>query len=97
MDLAFNDDSPAFKVYDKKDGVRTEVALNSFTEALQYIGYTTKHRIVINISKLYAMKTSSGNENNIKYGIVLQAIAIECSNKTAPKSNPCTDLFDDDG
>jgi hypothetical protein len=41
------------------------------------------------------MKTSSGNENK-KYGIVLNAIAIECSSKTARKSNPCTDLFDDD-
>ena len=95
MDLAYNDDAPAFKVYVKKDGVRTEVALNSFKEALQYIRYMTKHRIVIKFSKLYAMKTSSGNENN-KYGIVLKAIAIECSNNTAPKSNSCLDLFDDD-
>ena len=55
----------------------------------------TKHRIVINFSRLYAMKTSSGNEKN-KYGIVLKAIAIECSNKTAPKSNPFTDVSDDD-
>ena len=30
LDLAYNDDAPAFKVYDKKDGVRTEVSLNSF-------------------------------------------------------------------
>ena len=33
LDLAYNDDAPAFKVYDKKDGVRTEVALNSLKEA----------------------------------------------------------------
>ena len=69
--------------------------MNSLLEALQYIRYMTKYRMVINFSKMYAMKTSSGNENN-KYGIVLKAIAIECSNKTAPKSNPCTDLLDDD-
>ncbi|MFM7983859.1 MAG: hypothetical protein ACKPKO_31495, partial [Candidatus Fonsibacter sp.] len=29
-------------------------------EALQHIRYMTKHRMVINFSKLYAMKTSSG-------------------------------------
>ena len=51
--------------------------------------------MVINFSKLYAMKTSSGNEKK-KYGIVLKAIDIECSNKTAPKSNACIDLFDED-
>ena len=70
--LVNNDDSPAFKVYDKKDGVRTEVALNSFGEALQHIRYMTKRRLVINFSMLYAMKTSSGNEKK-KYGFVLKA------------------------
>ena len=94
LDLAYNDDSPAFKVFEKKDGVRTEVALNSFKEPLHFIRYTTKHRLVINFSKLYAMKTSSGNEK--KYEIVLKAIAIECSNKTVPKYAPCVVLFDDD-
>ena len=76
LDLAYNDDSPAFKVFEKKDRVRTEVVLNSFKEALQIIRYMMKHRLVINFSKLYAMKTSSGNEKK-KYGIVLKAIAIE--------------------
>ena len=69
--------------------------MNSFKEALLHIRYMTKHRMVINFSKLYAMKTSSGNENK-KYGIVLKATAIECSNKTVPKYDPCTVLFDDD-
>ena len=82
-------------LYGKKDGVRTEVALNDFKEALQNIRHTTKHRMVINFSKLYAMKTSSGNEQN-KYGITLKAVAIECTNKTVPKFNPCVVLFDDD-
>ena len=41
------------------------------------------------------MKTSSGNEKK-KYGIVLKAIAIECSNKTVPKSNPFIEFLDDD-
>ena len=55
----------------------------------------TKHRMVINCSKLYAMKTSSGNKKK-KYGITLKAIVIECTNKTVPKFNPCVDFFDDD-
>ena len=85
LDLAYNDDSPAFKVFEKKNVVRTEVVLNSLNEALQTIRYTTTHRMVINFSKLYAMRTSSGNEKK-KYGIVLKAIGIECSNKTVPRS-----------
>ena len=95
LELAYDDNTLAFKVFDKKEGVRTEVALNSFKEALLHIRYMTKHRMVINFSKLYAMKTSSGNEQK-KYGIVLKATAIECSNKTVPKYDPCTVLVDDD-
>ncbi|MFM7986518.1 MAG: hypothetical protein ACKPKO_45115, partial [Candidatus Fonsibacter sp.] len=73
LELAYDDGTPAFKVFDKKDGVRTEVALNSFKEALQYIRRMTKHRMVINFSKLYAMKTSPDNEQK-KYAVVLRAI-----------------------
>ncbi|MFM7985912.1 MAG: hypothetical protein ACKPKO_42015, partial [Candidatus Fonsibacter sp.] len=57
LELAYDDDTPAFKVFDKK-----EVELNSFKEALQHIRYMTKHRMVINFSKLYAMKTRSREE-----------------------------------
>ncbi|MFM7985632.1 MAG: hypothetical protein ACKPKO_40605 [Candidatus Fonsibacter sp.] len=85
--MAYDDDTPAFKVFDKKEGVRTEVALNSFKEALQHIRYTTKHRMVIHFSKLYDI--SPENEKK-KYGVVLKAIAIECSNKATPKYNPCS-------
>jgi len=95
LELAYDDDTPCFKVFEKKDGVRTQVVLNSFKEALQYIRYLTKHRMVIHFCKLYAMKTSSGNEKK-KYGITLKAVAIECTNKNIPRINPCTVLFDDD-
>ena len=53
----------------------------------------TKHRMAINFSKLYAMEMSSGSEKNM-YGIVLKAIAIERSNKTVPKYDPCAVSFD---
>ena len=42
LELAYDDDSAAFEVFDKKDVVRTEVVLNEFTEALQYIRCMTK-------------------------------------------------------
>ena len=95
LELAYDDDSPFFKDFEKKDGVRTEVALNEFKEALQYIRYLTKHRTVNQFCKLYAMQTSSGSEKK-KYGITLKAVAIECTNKSVPKFNPCVVLFDDD-
>ena len=37
--------------------------MNFFTEALHCIRYTTKHRMVISFSTLYAMNTSSGIKN----------------------------------
>ena len=95
LELAYDNDSPSFKIFVKKDGIRTEVALNEVKEALQYVRCMTKNRMVINFSKLYAMKTSSGNEKK-KYGITLKAVAIECSNKTGPKYSACVVLFDDD-
>ena len=45
LELAYNDKSPVFKVFDKKGGVRTTVVFNSFAEALQHIRYMTKHRV----------------------------------------------------
>ena len=51
--------------------------------------------MVINFSRICVMKTSSGNKKK-RYGVVLKSIAVECSNKTVPKSNPCINLLDDD-
>ena len=77
-----------------KDGVSAEVAWHSFSEALQRIRHMTKRRMAINFSELYAMRTSPGHEKK-KYGIVLKATAVECSNKSVPKSNQSIDLFYD--
>ena len=79
LEHAYKDESPVLKVFNKV-GVRTEVALNSFTEALQRIRQMTKHRAVINLSKLHAVKTSSGNEKD-KYGNVLKASATRAPTK----------------
>ena len=50
LELAYNDESPVFKVFDKNDGVRTEVALNSSLAALHHIRYMTQRRMVTSFS-----------------------------------------------
>ena len=44
----------------------------------------TKHRMAIQFSKLYAMKTASGGEKR-KYGIILKAFAVEATTKSMSK------------
>ena len=101
LELAHDTEKPLFRLFDKTTGgptKRQEVVLNDFEEALQYMRYLTKHRMVILFHKLYAMKTTAGNEKR-KYGIILKAVAVECSNKSAPPGlgkNPLELFFDDD-
>jgi hypothetical protein len=83
LDLAFNSDKPNFRLFDKSSGTRKEVQLKTFDDALQHMRFLTKHRFAIHFSKLYAMKTASGAEKR-KYGIILKAFAVECSNKANP-------------
>jgi hypothetical protein len=84
LDLAYDSDKPTFKLYDKSSGTRKEVQLNAFDDVLQHMRFLTKHRMTIQFSKLYAMKTASGGEKR-KYGIILKAVAVECANKTRSK------------
>ena len=56
--------------------------------------FTSKHRLVIRFSKLYAMKTSSGSDK-CKCGIVLKATAVLCVNKPLPRADRDADLFSD--
>jgi hypothetical protein len=97
LELAHDTEKPLFKLFDKTPTKRQEVVLNNFEEALQYMRYLTKHRMVILFHKLYAMKTTAGNEKR-KYGIILKAVAVECSNKSAPPglSNGIDMFLDDD-
>jgi hypothetical protein len=97
LELAYDTEKPLFRLFDKTPTKRQEVVLSNFEEALDYMRYMTKHRMVIVFHKLYAMKTTAGNEKR-KYGIILKAVAVECSNKSAPPglSNSIDMFLDDD-
>ena len=86
---------PLFRLIDKKnDGTKEEIPLNSFSDAAVHMRYMTKHRMIIEVQKLYAMKTTSGGEKR-KYGITVKLVAAECTNRGEITNNRCVDLFDD--
>ena len=86
LDLVHDTEEPTFRIVDRSDEAKHEVVLRSFSDVLQHMRYLSRHRMIIHFSKMYAMKTTSGNEKR-KYGIVLKAIAVECTNKNPPRTN----------
>jgi hypothetical protein len=86
---------PLFRLFDKKDdGTKEEIVLNSFSDATKHVRYMTKHRMILEVQKLYAMKTTSGGEKR-KYGVTVKLVAAECTNRSEITNNRCVDLFDD--
>ena len=86
---------PLFRLIDKKnDGTKEEILPSSFCDATVHMRYMTKHRMIIEVQKLYAMKTTSGGEKR-KYGITVKLVAAECTNRGEITNNRCVDLFDD--
>ena len=94
LDLMRDTDEPCFRLWEKTQDGRKEIALKSFNDILKHMRFMTKHRIIIHFSKLYAMKTASGNEKK-KYGIVLKAFAVECENKALQQIETEEDIFMD--
>ena len=95
LDLKHDTEVPKFKLFDVADGKRREVQLTQFGDALKYMRHMTKHRFIIEFSRIYAMKTSAGSEKR-KYGVVLKAYAVECANKKNAAAEVLdVDLFDD--
>jgi hypothetical protein len=95
LDLSYGTEKPTFKLYDLSSGEgRKEIELKSFEDILQHMRFLTKHRMVVHFSKLYAMKTASGAEKR-KYGIILKACGVECTNKAQRKMKDDTDPFSD--
>ena len=95
LDLKHDTEVPKFKLFDVADGKRREVQLTQFDDALKYMRHMTKHRFIIEFSRIYAMKTSAGSEKR-KYGVVLKAYAVECANKKNAAAEVLNvDLFDD--
>ena len=88
--LPLNDsETPLFRLLDKKDdGGTREIPLNNFTEVTKRMRYMTKHRMIIDVQKLYAMKTSSGGDKR-KYGVTVRLVAAECTNRVEITSNRC--------
>jgi hypothetical protein len=92
-----NDDEevPLFRLFDRKDdGAPEEIPLCSFRDVTQHMRYLTKHRVIFELQKIYAMKNGSGSEKR-KYGLTLKMVVVECTNKHDVTNNKCVDLFDD--
>ena len=68
---------PLFRLIGKKnDGTKEEIPLNSFSDVTVHTRCMTKHRMIIEVQRLYAMKTTSGGEKR-KYGITVKLVAAE--------------------
>lgn len=76
LGLKYNTSYPDFLVFEKKDGLRKMVQLDTFDDVPKYVNYLSKVRLAVSFSKLYATKSSVGNEKR-KYGITLKATHIE--------------------
>jgi hypothetical protein len=60
------------------------VQLDTFDDVPKYINYLSRVRMAISFSKLYATKTSVGNEKR-KYGIVLKVTHVEVQPHRQPE------------
>ena len=96
LGLSNNDEeTPLFRLAEKKeDGTKEEIHLNSFGEVTKHMRYLTKHRMILEVQKVYAMKTASGGDKR-KYGVSVKLVAVECTNKFERSNNKCIDFFDD--
>jgi hypothetical protein len=86
---------PLFRLIDRNDDVTKEkIQLKSFSDATKHMRYMTKHRMVLEVQKLYAMRTNSGGDKG-KYGITVKLVAAECTDRAEITNNRCVDLSDD--
>lgn len=96
LPLSFEKNVPLFQVWEKKvGGERREVALESFADVLTHMKFLSRHRMIMELQKVYAMKTNSGGVKK-KYGVTVKLVAVECTNdESRVRSTPCVDMFDD--
>ena len=95
--LPMNDsETPLFRLLDKKDddGTTQEIPLNNFSDVTKHVRYMTKHRMIIEVQKLYALKTASRGDK-CKYGVTVRLVAVECTNRAEAANNKCILFFDD--
>ena len=92
--LKRNTDIPDFTVIEKVNGVRTTLKFDNFAEVEKFITWKSDIRYIIKFSKLYAMKTNSGNDKK-GYGITLKITSIEIERPISVKNNQESDAFID--
>jgi hypothetical protein len=86
---------PDFKMYELKNGERSEVDLHTFEDVVDLMKFRSKLRFVIHFNKIYAMKTKSGNDKK-KYGITIKATHVEFQRPVSNgQSQSNDDVFDD--
>jgi len=90
-----DDEMPLFRLFERKaDGFKDEIPLLCFGDVTQHMRFLTKHRMILEVQKVYAMKTAAGSEKR-KYGVNIKLVAAECTNKPERSNNKCIDFFDD--
>ena len=101
IDLKYSKDSdnqstqPLISIIEKKNDIREKHNITSFEELVEFIKFKSKLKFIISFSKLYAMKTKSGNEKK-KYGIILKLTHVEIQRPNNHISNNLDDPFADD-
>ena len=78
IDFNFATDQPNMKLYNKIDGVRELVSVEKINDISDHIKYLTKVRFIINIDRVYLMKSQGLDKK--KYGVCIKIVAAECEN-----------------
>lgn len=92
--LHYTTSKPLISLFENNDGVRKPVDVNSLSDVVDHLKYLSKLRFILNFSKLYVMKTSSGNAKRM-FGINLVATHAEVFVKA--RNNRLSDIsFIDD-
>ena len=95
LPMTHDGDVPSFRLINKKlDGTIIKVDLMDFSDVVKHMRFLTKHRMILEFQKLYAMKTSSGNEKR-KYGVTVKLLLVECTNKEEERASRFLLEFDD--
>ena len=94
LPISYDEEIPRFRLINKKlDGEKETVDLQSFSDVVKHMRFLTKHRMILDFQKMYAMKNSSGKEKR-KYGVSVRLVTVECTNKEE-RVNRCVIEFDD--
>ncbi len=68
---------PLFRLFDEKDdGPKEDIQLDNHSDVTKHMRCMTKHRVIIEVQKLYTMKTNSGS-HKCKCGITIKLVAAE--------------------